>query len=62
MKQHTMPSKYLLPPILTEKELEEWNDKVRESMLRLEDMNEQELDEEIARLFKLEKQRKRGLL
>ena len=57
-----MQSKYLLPPTLTEKELEEWNDKVRESMLRLEDMNEQELDKEIARLFKLEKQRKRSLL
>lgn len=50
MKRHTMPNKYLLPPILSEKELEEWNEKVREA---------DEIDEVIKKLFKLEKQRKK---
>ena len=47
MKQHTMPNKNPLPPTLSQKELEEWNKKVREAV-------NEELDEEVKKLFKLE--------
>ena len=57
MKRHTMPNKYLLPPILSEKELEEWNEKVREAFSY--EVDNDEIDEVIKKLFKLEKQRKK---
>ena len=44
MKQHTMPNKNSLPPTLSQKELEEWNKKVREAV-------NEELDEEVKKLF-----------
>lgn len=57
MKQHTMPNKYLLPPVLSEKELEEWNEKVRETFSH--EIYDDEMDDILKKLFKLEKQRKK---
>ena len=46
MKRHTMPNKYLLPPVLSEKELEEWNENVKYTQEML-----LETEEAIKKLF-----------
>lgn len=48
MKRHTMPNKYLLPPALSEKELEEWNENVKNTQKML-----LETEEAVKKLFKL---------
>lgn len=48
MKQHIMPNKYLLPPALSEKELEEWNEHVKHTQEMLS-----ETDKAVKKLFKL---------
>ena len=48
MKQHIMPNKHLLPPALSEKELEEWNENVKHTQEML-----LETEEAVKKLFKL---------
>lgn len=51
MKQHIMPNKYLLPPALSEKELEEWNENVKHTQEIL--LETEETEEAVKKLFKL---------
>lgn len=53
MKQPTMPNKNLLPPILSNRELEEWNEHVKYTEKMLAETNEA-----VKELFKIGKNKK----